>query len=105
VDRGWRVMGRDVTVAHKHKTKIGYNYVHTAIDDHTRLAYSEIPRRRTRRHQYRVPAPSAGLIRQPRHHRRTRPDRQRDDLSPRPPLDRNLRHLGSLISNISGHDS
>ena len=31
------------TVAHRHKRiKIGYDYVHTAIDDHTRLAYSEI---------------------------------------------------------------
>ena len=40
---GWRLRGREATVAHKHKrTKIGYDYVHTAIDDHTRLAYSEI---------------------------------------------------------------
>jgi transposase InsO family protein len=40
---GWRLHGREATVAHKHKTtKIGYDYVHTAIDDHTRLAYSEI---------------------------------------------------------------
>ena len=40
---GWRLHGREVTVAHKHKpVKIGYDYVHTAIDDHTRLAYSEI---------------------------------------------------------------
>jgi transposase InsO family protein len=40
---GWRALGREVTVAHKHKrVKIGYDYVHTAIDDYTRLAYSEI---------------------------------------------------------------
>jgi transposase InsO family protein len=42
---GWRLHGRDTaaTSSHKHKkTKIGYDYVHTAIDDHTRLAYSEI---------------------------------------------------------------
>jgi transposase InsO family protein len=40
---GWRLRGREATVAHKHKrVKIGYDYVHTAIDDHTRLAYSEI---------------------------------------------------------------
>lgn len=41
---GWRLHGRDaaVSVANRHKkTKIGYDYVHTAIDDHTRLAYSE----------------------------------------------------------------
>lgn len=42
---GWRLHGRDATVsvANRHKkTKIGYDYVHTAIDDHTRLAYSEV---------------------------------------------------------------
>lgn len=40
---GWRLRGREATVAHKHKpVRIGYDYVHTAIDDHTRLAYSEV---------------------------------------------------------------
>jgi transposase InsO family protein len=42
---GWRLHGRDaaVSVAHRHKRiKTGYDYVHTAIDDHTRLAYSEV---------------------------------------------------------------
>jgi transposase InsO family protein len=42
---GWRLHGRDaaVSVAHRHKKiRIGYDYVHTAIDDHTRLAYSEV---------------------------------------------------------------
>ena len=42
---GWRFHGRDaaVSVANRHKkTRIGYEFVHTAIDDHTRLAYSEI---------------------------------------------------------------
>lgn len=40
---GWRAHGRAATVAHKHKkTKIGFDYVHAAVDDHTRLAYAEI---------------------------------------------------------------
>jgi transposase InsO family protein len=42
---GWRLHGRDaaISVAHRNKKhKIGYDYVHTAIDDHTRLAYSEL---------------------------------------------------------------
>lgn len=40
---GWRAHGREATVAHKHKkVLIGYDYVHTAIDDHSRLAYAEI---------------------------------------------------------------
>ena len=44
---GWRLHGRDaaVSVANRHKKiKIGYDYVHTAIDDYTRLAYSEAGR-------------------------------------------------------------
>jgi transposase InsO family protein len=42
---GWRVHGREaqVSVANRHKKiKIGYDYIHTAIDDHTRLVYSEV---------------------------------------------------------------
>jgi transposase InsO family protein len=40
---GWRAHGRQMgsTLAAK-KAKIGYDYVHSAVDDHTRLAYSEI---------------------------------------------------------------
>ena len=40
---GWRVHGRAATVDHRHKpTLIGFDYVHVAIDDHTRLAYVEV---------------------------------------------------------------
>jgi transposase InsO family protein len=40
---GWRAHGRQMgsTSAAK-KARIGYDYVHSAVDDHTRLAYSEI---------------------------------------------------------------
>lgn len=39
---GWRVHGRDATVAHRHKkVPLGYDYLHVAVDDHTRLAYVE----------------------------------------------------------------
>jgi transposase InsO family protein len=41
---GWRAHGRSEVVrgrAQKHG-KIGYDYVHSAVDDHSRLAYSEI---------------------------------------------------------------
>jgi transposase InsO family protein len=40
---GWRVHGRSVgkTAAAK-KARIGYDYVHAAVDDHSRLAYAEI---------------------------------------------------------------
>ena len=45
VGGGWRLHGRDsvIGVANRHKkTRIGYDFIHTAIDDRTRLVYSEI---------------------------------------------------------------
>jgi transposase InsO family protein len=38
---GWRAHGRG-NVAHPTKTRMGYDFVHSAIDAHSRLAYSEI---------------------------------------------------------------
>ena len=40
---GWKAHGRQMgdTAAHK-KARIGFDYVHSAVDDHSRLAYSEI---------------------------------------------------------------
>jgi transposase InsO family protein len=40
---GWRAHGREMgkTSAHK-KAAIGYDYVHSVVDDHSRLAFSEI---------------------------------------------------------------
>jgi transposase InsO family protein len=37
---GWRLHGR-TTEARRHR-RVGFDYVHAAIDDHTRLAYAEI---------------------------------------------------------------
>ena len=41
---GWRVHGRDHldTRRAKYRTRAGFDYVHAAIDDHTRIAYAEI---------------------------------------------------------------
>jgi transposase InsO family protein len=40
---GWRVHGRAATVDHRHKpVPIGFDYVHVAIDDRSRLAYVEV---------------------------------------------------------------
>lgn len=41
---GWRVYGLDGTLRRnpKRKTRAGYEHVHSAVDDHSRLAYSEI---------------------------------------------------------------
>jgi transposase InsO family protein len=39
---GWKARGRAATVDHRHKkVPVGYDYVHSMIDDHSRLAYSE----------------------------------------------------------------
>ncbi|KUH96579.1 IS481 family transposase, partial [Mycobacterium sp. IS-3022] len=40
---GWKAHGRQIghSAAHK-KARIGFDYVHSAVDDHSRLAYSEI---------------------------------------------------------------
>ena len=40
---GWRAHGRGGSRLTRHKhARIGYDYVHAAVDDHTRLAYAEI---------------------------------------------------------------
>jgi len=40
---GWRAYGRSMgSTAAKKKARIGYDYVHSIVDDHPRLAYSEI---------------------------------------------------------------
>ena len=40
---GWRAHGRAMgSTAVKKKARIGYDYIHSMVDDHTRLAYSEI---------------------------------------------------------------
>ena len=36
---GWRVLGRQKA---RPRQKVGYEYVHSMVDDHTRLAYSEV---------------------------------------------------------------
>lgn len=40
---GWKAHGRQMgSTAAKKRAKIGFDYVHSVVDDHTRLAYSEI---------------------------------------------------------------
>ncbi len=40
---GWRTLGRPGYVTNQRKNaQIGYEYVHVAVDDHSRLAYAEI---------------------------------------------------------------
>lgn len=39
---GWRVNGRANERGRWHKTKVGYAFVHSAVDGYSRLAYSEV---------------------------------------------------------------
>ena len=40
---GWRAHGRQMgSTAARKRTRIGFDYVHSLVDDHSRLAYSEI---------------------------------------------------------------
>ncbi len=39
---GWRAHGRAAEKGRWHKTKVGYAFVHSAIDGYSRLAYSEV---------------------------------------------------------------
>ena len=39
---GWRAHGRELNRPEQKRARIGYDYVHAAVDDHSRLAYAEI---------------------------------------------------------------
>jgi transposase InsO family protein len=40
---GWKAWGRQMgSTSAKKKARIGYDYIHSAVDDHSRMAYSEI---------------------------------------------------------------
>lgn len=39
---GWKLKGRGPTTAVRKRTHVGYEHVHAAVDDHSRLAYVEI---------------------------------------------------------------
>ena len=42
---GWRALGRGTanrTTRRRQKTRLGFDYVHSLVDDHSRLAYSEV---------------------------------------------------------------
>jgi hypothetical protein len=92
---GWRALGRAACETTRNRTsKLGYDYVHSLVDDHSRLAYSEIhPDEKgttcaaflTRA----LPDPRRGLLRRPRHS----PDRAADDRQ----------HLGLPMVAAQGH--
>ena len=82
---GWRVLGRSKAGP---KQKVGYEYVHSMVDDHTRMAYSQSPRLPGRPNLRRVHAPRRSVVRDLRVSHRPSDDRQRHGLPPKPSLRR-----------------
>ena len=77
---------------------IGWEYLHVAIDDASRLAYTEILPDERKESACAFLAPGARLVRPPRRHRRAGHDRQRLGLSQPSPFasllaDAGLRHI------------
>ncbi|GGS35256.1 IS481 family transposase [Streptomyces griseoviridis] len=71
---GHKILGR--AAGRKNRTGTGPACLHTALDDHSRLAHTEDPPRREGRHLRRLPHPGHRLVRRPGHHRRAGADRQ-----------------------------
>jgi transposase len=67
---GWRLHGRGNNGAHGH-SGAGYRYIHTALDDRTRLVYSEIHNDERAVTAARVLGPGRRLVRRPGHPLRT----------------------------------
>ena len=82
---GWRVLGRSQAGP---KQKVGYEYVHSMVDDHTRMAYSQSPRLPGRPNLRRVHATRRSVVRHLRVSHRPGNDRQRHGLPPKPSLRR-----------------
>ena len=79
------------TATGSHRSRhAGWQYLHLAIDDHSRLAYAELLREREPGRLRRLPAPRRRLVSRARHQRRARPLRQRQRL-PLPRLGGRLR--------------
>ena len=80
---GWRAHGRAAaSTTGGRATKVGYDYVHSLVDNYCRLAYSEILTDEEGRHLHGLSRSRSGLLRRPWHRpHRTRDDRQRLGLS------------------------
>ena len=74
---------RHRTGAEKRK-RVGWEFCHSMIDDHSRLAYTEIHRDEKAADRHRLRRARARVLRRPRHHRPAPADRQRLDLHPQP---------------------
>lgn len=73
---GWKAHGRNMgSTGAKKRAKIGFDYIHSLVDDHSRLAYSEVLADEKGPNVCGVPAASRRLLCRARDH----PDRAGDD--------------------------
>ena len=64
---GWRAHGRQMgSTGEKKRARIGYDYIHSMVDDHSRLAYTEIHPYEKGRHLRRVHRTRRQVLRRPR---------------------------------------
>ena len=76
--RFWTVGKRDPRRRrHRAAADAGWQYLHLAIDDHSRLAYCELLASERNARLRRLPPPRRRLVRRARDHGRARPHRQR----------------------------
>jgi transposase InsO family protein len=95
---GHRVTGDRTRTAAEVERRVGYDFVHAVVDDHSRLAYAEIQRRRASAHRGRLPRAGARLLLRARHPGHAGDDGQCLRLPaqprlPRAPRRHRIRHL------------
>jgi hypothetical protein len=86
VGGGWKVLGRQAGIKNNDghgSSRVGYAFIHSAVDDHSRLAYSEILQR-TQGDRGGFLGPSPIVVRGFRHRGPRSPHRQRLVLSQSP---------------------
>ena len=89
--RSWAAsqVGKRIRRRRQPRPRAGWQHLHVAIDDHTRLAYCELLPSERKQDCGAFPPARGRLVRRARHHRRAGPHRQREGL----PLARLARHL------------
>lgn len=83
---GWKAHGRQMgSTGAKKRAKIGFDFVHSLVDDYSTPRVLRNPRRRERRNLRRFPRACRRTLRRTRHHHhRTSDDRQPLELPPQP---------------------
>ena len=76
---GKRVLGDEAGRPHRNR-RVGWQHLHVAIDDHSRLAYAELLPGQDAESCARFLERATSLVSRPRPHHRARPDRQRQGL-------------------------